>query len=77
MSYVTLEVTIEHGRIVPREPERLPETGNGLLTLLPNAGKESSGSGAPDVRRRITLPIIQGDGRQVINPSPEERDASL
>ena len=35
MSYVTVEVEIDHGRIVPREPERLPEKGNGLLTILP------------------------------------------
>lgn len=33
MSYVTLEVTIDHGRIVPKEPERLPATGKGLLTF--------------------------------------------
>lgn len=30
MSYLTVEVEIDHGRIVPREPER----GNGLLTIL-------------------------------------------
>ena len=34
MSYVTVEVEIDHGRIVPREPERLPEKGSGLLTIL-------------------------------------------
>ena len=34
MSYVTVEVEIEHGRIVPREPASLPEKGTGLLTIL-------------------------------------------
>ena len=34
MSYVTLEVEIDHGRIVSAEPERLPEKGKGLLTVL-------------------------------------------
>ncbi len=34
MSYLTLEVQIDHGRIVPAEPERLPEKGRGLLTVL-------------------------------------------
>jgi hypothetical protein len=34
MSYVTLEVTIDHGRIVPKEPGRMPTTGSGLLTIL-------------------------------------------
>jgi hypothetical protein len=33
MSYVTLEVTIDHGRIVPKEPDKLPDTGKGLLTF--------------------------------------------
>ena len=34
MSYLTVEVEIDHGRIVPREPEKLPEKGSGLLTIL-------------------------------------------
>jgi len=41
MSYVTVEVEIDHGRVVPCEPERLPERGNGLLTILPPAGSAS------------------------------------
>ena len=34
MSYLTLEVEIDHGRIVPREPAKLPSKGRGLLTVL-------------------------------------------
>jgi hypothetical protein len=34
MSYVTVEVDIDHGRIVPSEPAKLPEKGKGLLTVL-------------------------------------------
>ena len=34
MSYVTLEVQIDHGRVVPKEPGKLPETASGLLTIL-------------------------------------------
>lgn len=34
MSYTTLEVEIDHGRIVPKEPQMLPEKGSGLLTIL-------------------------------------------
>ena len=37
MSLVTLEVEIDHGRIIPRGSESLPEKGTGLLTLLPEA----------------------------------------
>jgi len=34
MSYLTVEVDIDHGRIVPSEPAKLPEKGKGLLTVL-------------------------------------------
>jgi hypothetical protein len=34
MSYVTVEVEIDHGGIVPREPTALPEKGSGLMTIL-------------------------------------------
>jgi hypothetical protein len=37
MSYVTVEVEIDHGRIVPREPAKLPNRGKGLLTVLESA----------------------------------------
>ena len=37
MSYLTLEVEIDHGRVVPKEPDKLPEKGTGLLTILPSA----------------------------------------
>jgi len=42
MSYVTLEVEINHGRIVPREPDKLPEKASGLLTILPAVGDSSA-----------------------------------
>jgi len=34
MSYLTLEVEIDHGKVVPKEPGRLPQTGTGLLTIF-------------------------------------------
>lgn len=34
MSYLTVEVDIDHGRIVAREASKLPEKGKGLLTVL-------------------------------------------
>ena len=37
MSLVTLEVEIDHGRIIARGSEPLPEKGSGLLTLLPDS----------------------------------------
>ncbi len=75
MSYVTVEVEIDHGRIVPREPETLPEKGNGLLTILPPMGPRSEGP--KPVRQRVELPLIRCKPGTVINPTPRELDASL
>lgn len=38
MSYTTLEVTLDHGRVVPLRGATLPEHGRALLTLLPGEG---------------------------------------
>lgn len=34
MSLKTYEVEIDHGKIVAHQPEQLPETGHGFLTIL-------------------------------------------
>ena len=60
MSYLTVEVEIDHGRIVPREPERLPEKGNGLLTILQPVAGQNVGLKPP--RQRVELPLILGTG---------------
>ena len=75
MSYLTVEVEIDHGRIVPRQPQKLPETGCGLLTIFPPASNPSTGQ--KQIRERVKLPLIRGDGKHLINPTPEELDASL
>jgi hypothetical protein len=75
MSYLTVEVEIDHGRVVPRGRERLPEKGSGRLTVLPPGG--TPGAVVQPVRQRVELPLIRGDGHRIINPTPEERDASL
>jgi hypothetical protein len=74
MSYTTLEVEFDHGRVVPKEPDKLPESGHGLLTILP---PEHSDAPKPE-RKRVQLPIIHcKPGSKPINPTPEELDASL
>ncbi|HXP62928.1 MAG TPA: hypothetical protein VN829_20675 [Dongiaceae bacterium] len=75
MNYVTVEVEIEHGRIVARGPEKLPEKASGLLTILPSPAHKAAELGP--VRQRVTLPLIRGDGKRIIDPTPEELDASL
>lgn len=74
MSYVTVEVEITGGRVVPSEPERLPQTGRGLLTILPPAAPSVS---AQPRRQRVEMPLIRGDDKRLINPTAEELDASL
>jgi hypothetical protein len=34
MSYLTVEVEIDHGHVVPKGTEALPEKASGLLTIL-------------------------------------------
>ncbi len=34
MSYLTLAVEIDHGRVLPKGTEALPEKASGLLTIL-------------------------------------------
>ncbi len=75
MSYLTIEVEIDHGRIVPRGSEGLPEKGNGLLTILQPVS--TPGAMPKPVRKRVELPLIRGDGKRLINPTPEDLDASL
>ena len=33
MSYLTLEVEIDHGKVVAKEPSKLPEKASGLLMI--------------------------------------------
>lgn len=34
MADLTMEADIDHGRVIPREPEKLPLIGKALLTVL-------------------------------------------
>jgi hypothetical protein len=68
MSYVTVEVEIDHGRIVPREPAALPEKGSGLLAIL---------QPAPEANGQPPRPVGLAKGQFVVPsdfnaPLPEE-----
>jgi hypothetical protein len=75
MSLITIEVAIDHGRIVPREPMALPEHGSGLLTILESVAEDASVRVGQ--RQRIQLPLIQGKPGEIVNPTREELDASF
>jgi hypothetical protein len=62
MGYVTVEVEIDQGRIIPRQPEKLPERATGLLTIFPTPDNHST-------KQRVQLPLIEGDGKRLINPN--------
>jgi hypothetical protein len=47
MSYLTVEVEIDHGRLVVAEPGKLPEKGRGLLTVLEPFTQPASGKLTP------------------------------
>ena len=75
MSYITVEVSIEHGQIVAKEPEKVPQNATGLLTILA-APNGPSGQTTP-ARKKVELPLIRGDGKHIINPTSKELDDSL
>lgn len=74
MDYTTLEAEIDHGRVTVKEPDRLPERGRGLLIVLPAA--DVAGERIVP-RKRVQLPLIQGDSSHIICPTPEDLDDSL
>ena len=41
MSYLTLEVEIDHGKVVAKEVSKLPEKASGLLTIFQSDAAES------------------------------------
>ncbi len=49
MRCVTMEAEIDHGRVIPKEPEKLPLTGRAFLTVLNPTGEK------PDWDRIIGL----------------------
>jgi len=61
--------------IVPDEPVDLPVNAPLDLDIKPANGGQPA---APKpVRKRVELPLIRGDGKHIINPTPQELDASL
>ena len=63
VSLVTVEVDIEHGRLTARQPDLLPETGVGLLTVL------SSSDGGHSPRVHVALPLIRCQPGTRVSPT--------
>ena len=73
MTYLTIEVEIENGAIKATEPEKVPKSGRGFLTII----DQSTTPAVLKDARRVDLPLIQGDGQRIINPTKQDLDASL
>ncbi len=71
MRAITVEVDIEHGKLTARQPHLLPETGIGLLTILPPDER------SVPPRSRVSLPLVRCVRGTVLNPTAEELDDSL
>ena len=71
MSVITVEVQIDHGTLTAKDPQLLPETGTGLLTIL------RSGEGPLPTRTPVQLPLVRCTPGTIVNPTAEDLDASL
>ena len=54
MSYLTLEVEIDHGKVTTKEPSKLPEKASGLLTII-----EPANPPAPDLTQLEAFQELQ------------------
>jgi hypothetical protein len=68
---ITVEVDIEHGKLTARQPGLLPDTGTGLLTVLP------SSEGSVPLRTRVSLPLVRCVPGTFVSPTAEDLDDSL
>jgi len=66
MRCVTMEAEIDHGRVIPKEPEKLPLTGRALLTVFNPTGEK------PDWDKVIGL---LGTMQEKVDGLTIERDA--
>jgi hypothetical protein len=75
MSYLTFEVEIDHGRIIPSEPRQLPESGRGLLTILPAANGKAGEKHTPLEALEALQTRLQLDDQKVEAWMATVRDA--
>jgi hypothetical protein len=60
MSLVTVEVQLDHGRVIPKGTEPLPEKATALLTILADESGTASLESAPK-------PLTEEEAREFIN----------
>lgn len=70
MNLVTLEVQLDHGRVIPKDDTQLPERAEALLTLLPES------DAMPFPRRSVAEFLERWTGAFSV-PQSDGRDARL
>jgi hypothetical protein len=75
MSYLTLEVEIDHGRLVVAEPGKLPDKGKGLLTVLEPATQPASDGLTPLEALEAFQKHLRLDERKALEWMAAVRDA--
>lgn len=68
MAPITVEVDIDHGKLTARQPQLLPETGTGPLTVFAPA------EGIAPPRARVSLPLVRCVAGTVLAPTAEGLD---
>ncbi len=68
MRCVTMEAEIDHGRVIPKEPEKLPLTGRALLTVLTPTGEK------PDWDKVMALLSTMNEKADGVTIEREARD---
>jgi hypothetical protein len=66
VSYRTLEVEIDHGRVSPKGAEALPVKGSGLLTILNPDDFNASLPARSELARQL-----MGAGRHLLHPGTD------
>jgi hypothetical protein len=67
MTYFTVEVELNHGRVIAKEPDQLPATGHALLTIIQSDVRTSQNKrpmglakGKMTVPRDFNAPLPEG-----------------
>jgi hypothetical protein len=71
MVYLTMEADIDHGRVIPKEPEKLPSTGKALLTVFAPSPRKTNWNRVMALLGKMQRPI---DGLAVERLAREEWD---
>jgi hypothetical protein len=77
MSYRTLEVELDNGRVLPCGAETLPQTGRALLTLLDSGGSPVASTCGELAERWNSLEKLSSDEANAFADDLEKSRASL